>query len=75
MKNIQKSGAKYLMSTSFPKLTVNHDIVTGDWRPINLEIAPFNFPDPVSTIQEYWEPGFEKEYKGKMLGVWQVDDL
>ena len=75
LKNIEKSGAKYFMSTSFPELTLNYNIVTGDWRPLNLELAPFNFPKPKFSIQEFWEPGFEKEYKGKMLGIWLIEDL
>ncbi|WP_299438750.1 hypothetical protein [uncultured Aquimarina sp.] len=73
--NIKKSDCKYLMTTSFVNHTINHDIVTGDWRPINLEISPFNFPKPMRIISEYIEKGFEREYKGKSLLIWKITDI
>ncbi|KAA1244135.1 class I SAM-dependent methyltransferase [Aquimarina sp. RZ0] len=73
--NIKKSDCKYLMSTTFVKHTINYDIVTGDWRPINLEIPPFDFPKPIMIIPEHIEQGFEREYKGKSLAIWKIEDL
>ena len=64
-----------MISTSFQGLTLNYDIITGDWRPINLEIHPFHFPKPVATIAEYCPEGFEKSARGKVLGVWKIADL
>ncbi len=42
LKNIKKYKIKYLLTTSFPKTKKNVDIITGEWRTINLEIKPFN---------------------------------
>lgn len=75
VENIKASGSKYFMTTSFTEHTVNFDIATGDWRPINLERAPFNFPKPLHVVQEYCTPGYEKEHKGKALAVWRISDL
>ncbi|MCL2095132.1 hypothetical protein FWH13_03360 [Candidatus Saccharibacteria bacterium] len=50
--NIQKSGAKYLLTTTFPKHPTNRDIVLGAWRPLNLEVAPFSLKDAIETINE-----------------------
>lgn len=35
--NIKQSGARYLISTTFPAIKENPHIETGSWRPINLE--------------------------------------
>ena len=46
MHNFRKSGAAYLLTTTFTELRKNRDIVTGEWRPLNLENPPWNFPKP-----------------------------
>lgn len=51
LRQIKKSGATYVLLTSFPNQKRNEDIVTGDWRPINLEIEPFNL-QPIDRILE-----------------------
>jgi len=40
--NIKKTKIKYLLLTSFTKVRKNIDIITGEWRPVNMEIEPFN---------------------------------
>lgn len=42
LENIRKSQIKYLLVTSFTQRSENKEIITGEWRPINMEIAPFN---------------------------------
>ena len=70
--NIKRSGAEYLMSTTFPALQSNHNIITGDWRPLNLERAPFNFPRPEQLIDEACPVA---GYSDKSLGVWLTETL
>lgn len=53
---------------------LNYDIVTGDWRPINLEKAPFNFPTPMLVIEEQYDENFKKEFRAKLLAIWRIDD-
>lgn len=72
--NIKASGATYLLTTTFPDRRRNENIPTGDWRPINLERPPFNFPIPLDLIdEECSEHG--GVYRDKSLGIWRVADL
>lgn len=73
--NIVNSKSEYLMVTTFTNHLINYDIVTGDWRPLNLEKAPFHFPSPLFTIPEHYDPQYKREAKGKSLGIWKIDDL
>lgn len=75
LQNLKASGSEFLLTTSFTRHGLNYDITTGDWRPINLEKAPFHLPRPLEIIPEYYEPGFEKEFKGKALCLWKIQDL
>lgn len=75
IKNFKKSGALYLLTTTYPKaLKSNHDIKTGDWRPLNLELPPFNFAKPLLMIDEQSNWGDDQRY-GKSLGLWRLADL
>jgi hypothetical protein len=77
VENFKVSGAKYLVSTTYPGLASNSDVAAyatrkdfssdpkfqvGDWRPVNLELEPFNLGKPFQLINECEE--------GKRLGVW-----
>ena len=52
IKNIKASGCKYLLISTFTDKNENKDIITCDWRPLNLEKIPFNFPYPIFAIYE-----------------------
>jgi hypothetical protein len=72
--NVKRSGAKYLLVTSFPEATNNRDIEDGDWRLLNFQLAPFCFPPPARTIVENCiEAG--GAYRDKSLCLWPVADL
>ncbi len=68
--NIKRSGSRYLLTTTFGRKS-NHDIITGDWRPINLCAPPFNWPAPVEIIYED-ESGDNHD---KAMGLWRISDL
>ena len=72
--NLKRSGSKYILSTSFIDRKQNKDIKNGDWRPINLELAPFNFPKPEFSILENCTEARGK-YKDKTMGLWKISDL
>ena len=61
-----------MLATTFTGPEENTDIPTGSWRPLNLEVAPFNFPKPIALIEDYWE---EDKYPYKRLALWEVDSL
>ena len=70
LSNTARSGAGWLLATSFPSVTRNDDIVTGQWRPINLTLPPFNLPEPEQVIAENCT---ESEFADKNLSLWPVD--
>lgn len=74
LENLKKSNIKYLLTTSFPDRTENQDIATGDWRTLNLEIAPFYFPKPLRVINENCTEG-NGNYKDKSLILWEITDI
>lgn len=75
MQNIRRSGVKYLVTTTFPGQTLNYDIVTGDWRPINLQRSPFNFPSPMHIQQENFSEEFKRDFRQKSLALWEIETL
>jgi hypothetical protein len=73
LRNFKKSGSKYILMTTGLTTTDNSpDIMTGEVRRINFELAPFNFPRPLALIQE--DIPFECE-RGKHLALWFLDDI
>jgi SAM-dependent methyltransferase len=72
--NIRRSEITWLLTTTFPAQTANRDIVTGDWRPLNLQLPPFGFPEPVELLDEGCTEG-EGRFRDKSLGLWRVSDL
>jgi hypothetical protein len=49
--NIKTSRIPYLLVTSFEKTEQNQDIIAGEWRKLNMRIAPFNL-EPIEVINE-----------------------
>jgi hypothetical protein len=72
--NIQRSGASFLLTTTFTDHETNEDIVDGDWRILNLERPPFNLPPPMAVIVEGCVEG-AGDYADKSLGLWRMEDL
>ncbi len=69
LRNMKNSGATYLMATTFPECDYNEDIITGDWRVLNLELAPFNLGVPIELLNEGCTEG-DGTYSDKSLGLW-----
>lgn len=74
LKSIRKSGAKYLLTTSFKNTTENTDNGTiGYWRTINLELPPFHMTNPIDEIFENCTEG-DGKYNDKYLLLYQIND-
>ena len=69
--NIKRSKIKYLLSTSFASIDVNEAIQTGYWRPVNLQKAPFCFPEPLASLPDSG-PKTTKTFPDKRLCLWEV---
>jgi hypothetical protein len=74
IRNFQLSGSKYLLTTTFPGIDENKNIVTGRMRPINLQRPPFNFPLPILLINEQCTEG-EGRFADKTLGLWEIKKI
>lgn len=72
--NIKASGATWLITTSFKERNKNRDIMTGKWRPLDMNATPFNWPEPKEWIHEN---NTEKDgrFGDKHLGIWKIADL
>lgn len=72
------SKSSYLLTTTFPSLKKNRNLplITRGiaWRPINLEIPPFDFPVPIFRIIEDCTEGGGM-YADKSIGVWKLSEL
>jgi hypothetical protein len=66
--NFKRSNSVFLLATTHIKVSENEDIQTGGWRSVNLQLPPFNFPQPERFIMEDHE-------LGKCLGLWKLEDL
>ena len=66
--NFKRSKSTYLLATTHTRVAHNSDIETGDWRTINLQLPPFNFPPPVRSLSE-------DATTGKRLSVWRLAEL
>ncbi|HKI44653.1 MAG TPA: class I SAM-dependent methyltransferase [Balneolales bacterium] len=69
--NIRVNNITYLLTTTFTDCKENADIITGDWRIINLERPPFSLPAPMLIINEHCTEG-NGTYSDKSLGLWKL---
>jgi|HubBroStandDraft_3_1064219.scaffolds.fasta_scaffold16491_3 hypothetical protein len=72
--NFERSGSTWLLATTFPGRPDNPPIVTGEWRPLNLEAPPFGLPPPLRRLDERYllEDG---RFADKSLGLWPLAGL
>lgn len=67
--NIVKSGSSYVAVTHYPTAITNRHQASGfDYRPLNLERPPFNWPRPTEVWEESTEPG-------KTLALWRLESV
>lgn len=74
LRNIVSAEIGWLLTTTFPDEKENIDILTGDWRPIDLTKGPFDLPSPLELLNE----GCTEQsgaFSDKSLGLWSVSTL
>jgi len=72
--NFRRSGATWLIVTTFPGWQANQECEDGDWRALNFERPPFDWGAPVELLDENCtEAG--GGWRDKSLGVWRLSDL
>lgn len=72
--NFKASKSRYLLTTTFTERQSNRDIITGDWRTINLQIPPFNFPEPIDLINENCQE-VGGNFSDKSMALWKLEDI
>jgi hypothetical protein len=66
-----RTGARWLLATTFTARETNDPIELGSWRTLNLEAPPFNFPPPLRALDDI--PIREREhYLDKRLALWPL---
>lgn len=73
LNNICNSHSGHLLTTTFPEQRGHRDILTGSWRALNLEAAPFSFPKPLKTINEVDAEATSPS--DKTLGLWEISEI
>jgi SAM-dependent methyltransferase len=69
--NFGRSGAHWLLATTFTARDTNDPIELGSWRTLNLEAPPFSFPPPLRALPDL--PIREREhYLDKRLALWSL---
>lgn len=74
LRNFVKSGATWLLTTTFPTSGTNSEVRWSGWRPLNLQAAPFHLPAPERLINEGCTEN-HGQYADKSLGLWRVEQL
>ncbi len=70
--SFRASGSRLLLTTHFASCADNVEIVSGDFRPVNLCAPPFGWPPPLEVVDEQsrMEGG-----AGRGLGLWRLGEL
>jgi hypothetical protein len=74
LRNFRRSGARYLLTTTFTDRDFNVDLENKFWRTLNTQIAPFHFPAPLRIINEGCTEG-GGNFGDKSLGLWELNGL
>jgi len=75
LQNFKRSGSTYLLATTHPGEVRRHwNIITGMWRPLDLQLPPFNFPEPLRLLDDHGDD--DSVFVGKKcLALWRIDGL
>jgi len=71
LKNFVYSGSRLLLTSHFESRYSNPEIVSGDFRPINLCRAPFNLPQALRVINERSNLG-DGEFTDRSMALWEL---
>lgn len=73
LNNICKSQSQYLLTTIYTEKITNTDIISGDFRPINLTKPPFSLPEPIVIINEGCTE--LRHLQDKSLALWKIANI
>jgi hypothetical protein len=70
LENFARSEIKYLFTTTHTRCSANADIFTGQFRLLNLRLAPFELPEPIFSIDD-WIEGFPE----RRMALWTRETI
>lgn len=68
--NIASSDIRWVLTTTYPDVTINKNVVTGGFRPINLTLPPFDLPEPIDHLPD-WIEG----HRPRIMGLWHKSNF
>ena len=68
--NFRRSNIRYLLLSTYPDVSENHDIPTGHARMLNFMLPPFNLPEPLRIIDDTADND-----QTKLLALWDRSQL
>jgi hypothetical protein len=74
LKQIKKSGSRYLMTSTYVNRLKNEDNLLGLFHPVNLELPPFNLPKPLKIINDACISD-RVNLPDKSIGLWRISDI
>ena len=72
LRRILASKPRFLALTGYPLLTEIWDTALGDFRPLNLRLPPFHFPEPIDSLPR---PPLSGGRPDRCFMVWALNDL
>ena len=67
LSNVRRSGARYLVASNYPEHENKAILMTGFFRAVNLETAPYNLGKPIDSIWEDYP-----KHPDKVLALWEL---
>ena len=74
LERVAASGARLLLVSHFTECSENTDIVSGDYHPVNLCLAPFRLPPPLEVLPEESTLAGGR-LRDRALALWRVETL
>lgn len=74
LRNFVGSGSRLLLTSHFAGRVSNPEIVSGDFRPVNLCAPPFHLPPPVQIINEVSALG-DGAFTDRSMALWRLAEI
>lgn len=70
LRNFHRSGTGHFLTTSFDLTTINEDLPSPGFRPLNLRIDPINLPEPILRFDDFVAPA-----QPRIMGLWSREQV
>jgi len=70
LRNFHRSESRYLLATSFDMTSVNDDLPSPGFRPLNLQILPIGLPHPILHFDDFVVPA-----QPRIMGLWSREQV